>query len=66
MPAAQGQLIFLAAGDELLYDEVAADLDAGTRGDIDLRLLGLEQVDLMLLHWPCATMAQTTSIAMRA
>ena len=41
------------------YDSEYADLDAGVRGDIDLRLLGLPQVDLMLLHWPCSTMAGT-------
>ena len=41
------------------YDSEYADLDAGTRGDIDLRLLGLDKVDLMLLHWPCNTMEQT-------
>ena len=41
------------------YDAEYADLDAGVRGDIDLRLLGLPQVDLMLLHWPCSTMADT-------
>ena len=41
------------------YDSEYADLDAGTRGDIDLRLLGVDKVDLMLLHWPCQTMEQT-------
>ena len=35
------------------YDKEYADLDAFTRAEIDLRLLGLDKVDLMLLHWPC-------------
>ena len=41
------------------YDKEYKDLDAFTRGEIDLRLLGLPSVDLMLLHWPCATMNET-------
>ena len=41
------------------YDKEYAELDAFTRGEIDLRLLGLDRVDLMLLHWPCDTMADT-------
>ena len=41
------------------YASEYADLDAGTRAEIDLRLLGVDQVDLMLLHWPCTTTEQT-------
>ena len=41
------------------YVEEYSDLDAYTRAAIDTRLLGLEQVDLMLLHWPCSTMEDT-------
>ena len=41
------------------YDKEYTDLDAYTRAEIDVRLLGLEYVDLMLLHWPCATMEET-------
>jgi 2,5-diketo-D-gluconate reductase A len=41
------------------YESNYKDLDAYTNGKIDLRLIGIDQVDLMLLHWPCATMADT-------
>jgi len=41
------------------YDKEYKDLDGYTRAEIDLRLLGLEYVDLLLLHWPCATMEET-------
>lgn len=41
------------------YDSEYRDLSAYTRAEIDARLLGVEQVDLILLHWPCATMEQT-------
>ena len=41
------------------YSSEYTDLDAGTRANIDLRLLGIKRVDLMLLHWPCSTMAET-------
>ena len=41
------------------YDSEYPDLDAFTRGDIDLRLLGVDRVDLMLLHWPCGTITDT-------
>eukprot|EP00927_Polykrikos_kofoidii_P009089 TRINITY_DN1376_c0_g1_i3.p1 TRINITY_DN1376_c0_g1~~TRINITY_DN1376_c0_g1_i3.p1 ORF type:complete len:311 (+),score=56.02 TRINITY_DN1376_c0_g1_i3:83-1015(+) len=43
------------------YDSEFDDLSAYTRAEIDARLLGVEQVDLILLHWPCATMEQTIS-----
>lgn len=43
------------------YSSEYTDLDAGTRANIDLRLLGLKRVDLMLLHWPCETMAETVA-----
>lgn len=41
------------------YHAEYTDLSAFTRAKIDARLLGIEVVDLMLLHWPCATMEQT-------
>lgn len=41
------------------YDAEYNDLSAFTRAKIDARLMGIEVVDLMLLHWPCATMEQT-------
>ena len=41
------------------YASEYADLDAFTRAKIDARLLGVEVVDLMLLHWPCARMEDT-------
>ena len=47
------------AGGLSSWCEGKRELDAFTRGEIDLRLLGLKQVDLMLLHWPCATPEET-------
>ena len=41
------------------YEQEYKDLDAYTNGLIDLRLLGLDTVDLMLLHWPCNTIEDT-------
>lgn len=41
------------------YDSEYDDLSAYTRAEIDARLLGLETVDLMLLHWPCDTVEDT-------
>lgn len=41
------------------YVKEFADLDAYTRGSIDLRLLGIEYADLMLMHWPCSDEADT-------
>lgn len=41
------------------YDAEFDELSAFTRAKIDARLLGVEVVDLVLLHWPCATMEQT-------
>jgi len=43
------------------YASEYALLDVGTDAAIDLRLLGLENVDLMLLHWPCDTMDETVA-----
>lgn len=41
------------------YESEYADLSADTNAEIDLRLLGVKQVDLMLLHWPCDSMEET-------
>ena len=41
------------------YTSEYNDISAFTRGEIDARLLGVEVVDLMLLHWPCDTMEDT-------
>ena len=41
------------------FDSEYEDLAADVRMEIDLRLLQLEYVDLMLLHWPCATINDT-------
>jgi len=41
------------------YASEYKDLDAYTRASIDARLMGVEYVDLMLLHWPCETMNET-------
>mmetsp|Transcript_37007 Transcript_37007/g.86423 ORF Transcript_37007/g.86423 Transcript_37007/m.86423 type:complete len:283 (-) Transcript_37007:224-1072(-) len=41
------------------YDSEYAELDAYTRATIDLRLLSVDHVDLMLLHWPCDTLEDT-------
>eukprot|EP00929_Paragymnodinium_shiwhaense_P054588 TRINITY_DN27367_c0_g1_i1.p1 TRINITY_DN27367_c0_g1~~TRINITY_DN27367_c0_g1_i1.p1 ORF type:complete len:317 (-),score=50.94 TRINITY_DN27367_c0_g1_i1:63-1013(-) len=41
------------------YDAEYSEVSAFTRAKIDARLLGVEVVDLVLLHWPCATMEQT-------
>ncbi|EOD24346.1 hypothetical protein EMIHUDRAFT_238572 [Emiliania huxleyi CCMP1516] len=43
------------------YDKEYKDLDAYTRSEIDTRLLGVARVDLLLLHWPCATMEETVA-----
>lgn len=43
------------------YDSEYKDLDAFTRAEVDLRLLGLDKVDLLLLHWPCDTMEDTVN-----
>ena len=43
------------------YDKEYKDLDAYTRSEIDARLLGVARVDLLLLHWPCATMEETVA-----
>ena len=41
------------------YTSEYKDISAFTRGEIDNALLGIETVDLMLLHWPCDTMEDT-------
>lgn len=47
------------------YASEYANVDAYTRAKIDIRLLGVEYVDLMLLHWPC-TREEDTLAAYRA
>lgn len=39
--------------------EYPTPVDAFKRAEIDARLIGVAQVDLMLLHWPCDTMEET-------
>jgi len=41
------------------YAQEYDDVDASKRAAIDARLLGVEYVDLMLLHWPCTTIEDT-------
>ena len=41
------------------YSGEYKDIDAFTRGEIDNRLLGVDYVDLMLLHWPCERFEDT-------
>lgn len=41
------------------YDTIYDELSAFERSKINARLLGIEVVDLMLLHWPCSTMEET-------
>jgi len=41
------------------YTSQFSTLSSFGYGRVDLRLLGVKQVDLMLLHWPCETVEQT-------
>ena len=41
------------------YASEYSEIDAYTRAEIDSRLLGVEYVDLMLLHWPCERFEDT-------
>ena len=41
------------------YASEYSEIDAYTRAEIDGRLLGVDYVDLMLLHWPCERFEDT-------
>ena len=41
------------------YESEYKMLDAFTNAEIDARLLGVEIVDLLLLHWPCDKLEDT-------
>jgi diketogulonate reductase-like aldo/keto reductase len=61
VPCCPADWTMFSAGWCSWYTSEFEDVDAYTRASIDARLMGVEYVDLMLLHWPCDTMNQTLS-----